>query len=68
MELCETAPRTMAFEPWLGTLPTFSAHQAYFEMSPEGLRWHPKQLANWNRNDLFLLVEVLHQYAQHRSY
>lgn len=68
MEMCETAPQAIVLEPWLGTAPQFDCHRAHFAMSHEGLQWHPRQLAGWSRRDLFLLVEVLNQYAQHRSY
>ena len=68
MEICETASRTVVSEPWLGTAPEFSSNLAHFAMSDEGLQWHPRELAGWSRHDLFLLVEVLNQYARHRSY
>ena len=49
-------------------LPHASAHQVRFDLTAEGLRWYPAQLGNLSRTDLYLLVEVLNQYAKHRSY
>lgn len=67
--MTETAPlATSCEQPWLGTSLQRSCYAAHFSLSPEGLQWHPTQLASWSRRDLFLLVEVLNQYAQHRGF
>ena len=69
MQTCDTAPLAVSFdEPSPATTWQPPRHEAYFTLSPDGLQWHPTQLAGWSRTHLFLLVEVLNQYAQQRSY
>lgn len=68
MDICETAPQVFPCNgPWLGTPTHPEMQHVYFLRSPEGVQWYPSQLASWRRTDLFLLAEVLQQYAAQRS-